>query len=92
VIFLFPGQGSQRPGILAELFVAFSGLQHLLALGGRWRERMLPRAALTPEERAAQAQALTDTRVAQPVLGIADLAMAELLGSLDVKPDLLGRC
>jgi acyl transferase domain-containing protein/NAD(P)H-dependent flavin oxidoreductase YrpB (nitropropane dioxygenase family) len=90
VAFLFPGQGSQRPGMLGDLFVAFPALQRLLRLGGRWLDRIFPPAAFTPEERTAQKAALTDTRVAQPALGIADLAMADLLGRLGVRPDLVG--
>jgi acyl transferase domain-containing protein/NAD(P)H-dependent flavin oxidoreductase YrpB (nitropropane dioxygenase family) len=90
VAFLCPGQGSQRPGMLADLFVAFPRLHRLLELGARWARRMYPPAAFTREERAAQAAALTDTRVAQPALGIADLAVAELLQALGVRPELAG--
>ena len=79
VAFLCPGQGSQRPGMLAELFITFPRLHRLLALGEKWARTMFPPAPFTREERAAQAAALTDTRVAQPALGIADLAVADLL-------------
>ena len=86
---LCPGQGSQKPGMLAELFVAFPRLHRLLALGAPWAATMLPPAAFTPADRKAQAEALTDTRAAQPALGIADLAMGELLASCGVRPDML---
>jgi len=89
VAVLCPGQGSQKPGMLAELFVAFPRLHRFLELGGPWAATMLPPAAFTPADRAAQAEALTDTRVAQPALGIADLAMGELLASCGVQPDML---
>jgi malonyl CoA-acyl carrier protein transacylase/NAD(P)-dependent dehydrogenase (short-subunit alcohol dehydrogenase family)/acyl carrier protein len=59
-------------------------------LGRRWADRIYPRAPLTPEERAAQAAALTDTRVAQPALGIVDLAAAQLLRSFGVEGAMLG--
>jgi acyl transferase domain-containing protein/NAD(P)H-dependent flavin oxidoreductase YrpB (nitropropane dioxygenase family)/NAD(P)-dependent dehydrogenase (short-subunit alcohol dehydrogenase family)/acyl carrier protein len=90
VAFLFPGQGSQRPGMLAELFVAFPRLRRFLDLGDRWAGAMFPPAALGKEESARQRAALTDTRVAQPALGIAGLAMHELLTSLGIQPDHLG--
>ncbi|MGQ0625344.1 MAG: SDR family NAD(P)-dependent oxidoreductase [Sporichthyaceae bacterium] len=83
---LFPGQGSQRPGMLADLFTAFPRLANLLELGERWVPAMFPPAAFTDSARAAQKAALTDTRVAQPALGIADLAMFTTLSNLGVAP------
>ncbi|MGH3717375.1 MAG: SDR family oxidoreductase [Pseudonocardiaceae bacterium] len=90
VAFLFPGQGSQRPGMLAELFVTFPLLRRFLELGSRWTGAMFPPATFSTEESARARAALTDTRVAQPALGIAGLAMHELLTSLGVQPDHLG--
>ncbi|MGH3670082.1 MAG: type I polyketide synthase, partial [Pseudonocardiaceae bacterium] len=87
VAMLFPGQGSQRPGMLAELFTTFPHLQRLLDLGHHWSGIMFPPAAFSAEDTARQRAALTDTRVAQPALGIAGLAMYHLLTSLGVHPD-----
>ena len=84
--FMFPGQGSQRPSMLADLFVAFPALRDLVELGKPWLDRLFPGTAFTPELRTAQQKALTDTRVAQPTLGLADLAMSRVLSLAGVRP------
>jgi acyl transferase domain-containing protein/NAD(P)H-dependent flavin oxidoreductase YrpB (nitropropane dioxygenase family)/NADP-dependent 3-hydroxy acid dehydrogenase YdfG len=89
VAFVCPGQGSQKVGMLAELFTAFPRLHRFLALARKWTPLVYPPQAFSKEERARQAEALTDTRVAQPALGMADLAVAELLQVLGVRPDML---
>ncbi|MFJ9848405.1 SDR family NAD(P)-dependent oxidoreductase [Streptomyces sp. NPDC101150] len=86
--FLFPGQGSQRTGMLGELFLAFPALRGLLDdADPRCVAAMFPPAAFTPEQRTAQHAAITDTRVAQPALGLASAAAHRLLTTLGVRPD-----
>ena len=82
--FLYPGQGSQRPGMLADLFVTFPALRGVLVAGAPWLPAIYPGLAFTREERDAQSAALTDTRVAQPALGICGMAMTEMLEAVGV--------
>src|SRR5262249_16991446 len=90
VAFLFPGQGSQRPGVAADRFVSFRELSDVLRLGSKWLPQLFPPAAFNDTERAAQGAAITDTRVAQPTLGMVELAMARALARFGVRPAMTG--
>ncbi|MFB7507134.1 SDR family NAD(P)-dependent oxidoreductase, partial [Streptomyces broussonetiae] len=85
--FLFPGQGSQRTGMLADLLVTLPELRHFLHLGRAHADVVHPPAAFDDTAREARRAALTDTRAAQPALGIAGLAAHAFLTSAGVRPD-----
>src|SRR5690606_2830631 len=70
--------------------VTFGGLDDILRAGERWTGAMFPPAAFTREERAAQAEAITATDVAQPTLAMASLALTRILGRLGIVPSMAG--
>ncbi|MBN1656095.1 MAG: SDR family NAD(P)-dependent oxidoreductase [Deltaproteobacteria bacterium] len=85
VAFVFPGQGSQRLHMLSDLFVVFPRLRIWLARGSRYASYLFVADAFDDEQRRAQKRAIDDTRIAQPTLGIVNMAMADLLSSLGIK-------
>ena len=98
VAFLFPGQGSQYPNMLRDLAVAFPEVRETFeqtdqVLADRFPKPLssyvFPPPAFTPDEEHVQQQALTQTNVAQPALGAADMGLFRLLQGLGVQPDLL---
>ncbi|MFE6616431.1 SDR family NAD(P)-dependent oxidoreductase [Amycolatopsis sp. NPDC057786] len=89
IAFLLPGQGSQRTGMLADLFVHFPELADVLRLAPDVTAATFPPRAFTEDARAAQDEVLKDTRVAQPALGLVESAVCRLLADLGVRPDLL---
>ncbi|MEC3982459.1 polyketide synthase, partial [Amycolatopsis sp. H20-H5] len=87
--FLFPGQGSQRTGMLAEFFVHFPELKDFLRLAPDVAATTFPPRAFGEEAAAAQDEALKDTRAAQPALGLVESALCALLERLEIRPDVL---
>ncbi|TQK51704.1 acyl transferase domain-containing protein [Streptomyces sp. SLBN-118] len=86
--FLFPGQGSQHPGMAADLLIAFPEAQWRLQLGAAYAPVLHPPAAFGTDVDERQRADLTDTRHAQPALGIAGLTAFDLLTRAGVRPDM----
>jgi acyl transferase domain-containing protein/NAD(P)H-dependent flavin oxidoreductase YrpB (nitropropane dioxygenase family)/NAD(P)-dependent dehydrogenase (short-subunit alcohol dehydrogenase family) len=89
VAFLFPGQGSQRVNMAADLFVVFPRMRKLLNELPEYEQILFPTAVFTDEQRKAQRKAITDTRSAQVLLGVVDLAIAGLLKHFGVSCDMV---
>ncbi|AXI01740.1 type I polyketide synthase [Aquirhabdus parva] len=86
--YLFSGQGSQYPGMLRELFVYFPELQDILAVGAEHVPILYPNTAYDDATHAEQQRKLTDTRQAQPALGLVEYAAFRWLSNFGLKPDM----
>ncbi|MFI8501564.1 aminotransferase class I/II-fold pyridoxal phosphate-dependent enzyme [Streptomyces sp. NPDC085524] len=97
IAFLFPGQGSQAPGMMADLHERFTGFRAtvgVLSAVAR-RDTGLDLADLLYGEGAAGADAdtgelrqrITATEVCQPLLGTVQIATTRLLADCGVAPD-----
>jgi acyl transferase domain-containing protein/NADP-dependent 3-hydroxy acid dehydrogenase YdfG/acyl carrier protein len=98
VAFVFPGQGSQYPGMGADLAMGFAAARAV------WDDAVddpdpayallpwivFPPAAFSDEQRRAQAARLRATDVAQPAIGVTSLAWLRVLDGLGVRPQALG--
>ena len=95
VAFLFPGQGSQYPNMLAQVALTFPEVGRVLdraeaTLADRL-ERPLgrflyPGSTFRPEMERANQEALTRADVAQPAIGAVSLGLSRLLESLGIEP------
>lgn len=88
VAILFPGQGSQYVGMLRDLFVYFPPLQTLLAQAPDIAAAIYPPTAFEAAVAAEQHSHLTDTRQAQPALGMVATAAYRCLQALGVRADM----
>ncbi|HEX7139683.1 MAG TPA: type I polyketide synthase, partial [Vicinamibacterales bacterium] len=91
IVFMFPGQGSQYPGMAEELYkrepVVRTAIDHCARVlkkenGADLRKLLFPPA----RKRAAAAEELRDTKWAQPALFVVGYALAELWRSWGVQP------
>jgi len=89
VAFMFPGQGSQRINMARDLFVMFPVMRKLLKDRPEYEEVLFPNAVFDEALLKAQKERIKDTRMAQPLLGIVDLALANFLRDLGIAPDMV---
>jgi acyl transferase domain-containing protein/NAD(P)H-dependent flavin oxidoreductase YrpB (nitropropane dioxygenase family) len=84
---LFSGQGSQYPGMLRDLFVAFPLLQGIQGAAA-YVPLIFPPSEYGTDAEATARRRLTDTRNAQPALGLVELAAFRWLAALGLRPDM----
>jgi acyl transferase domain-containing protein/NAD(P)H-dependent flavin oxidoreductase YrpB (nitropropane dioxygenase family) len=96
VCFLFPGQGSQKVNMLRDLVATTPDLHGIVEaadalLAGRLPQPLsryiYPLPVFSDEERARQQGSLNATQVAQPALGVVELAALTALQAYGLAPD-----
>ncbi|WP_347217220.1 SDR family NAD(P)-dependent oxidoreductase [Chryseobacterium sp.] len=89
VAFTFPGQGSQRINMARDLFVVFPAMRQIIDNYPKLEKVVFPSTTFNEADLKQQKETIKDTRLAQPLLGIVDLALAKFLESLGIIPDML---
>ncbi|GLY05729.1 type I polyketide synthase [Actinoplanes sp. NBRC 101535] len=88
--FLYPGQGSLRPGVLRDLVARFPSMaRHVRPLGDLVDQRTGTAVTelLCSEPGPGDESAVSATRICQPGLGVAGIGMTQLLADCGVLPD-----
>ncbi len=98
VAFLFPGQGSQYPDMLGDVAIQFPTVREQFELAERLLSKqfsrplgtyVFPPSRFNEEEEALSMQTLTQTNIAQPAIGAANMGLFHLLGELGIKPNMV---
>ena len=91
--FVFPGQGSQYPGMGRDFVCTFPEAFAVLEQADskydgphQLNDILYPRPPRTPAEKDDQEKALRNTRIAQPAIGAVSLAMLKILQKFNVTP------
>ena len=93
---LYPGQGSQYPGMLTDVALHFSEIRHAIGRAdGRLRDELsetlasciFPPPLFDPDDTGVAQGRLRATHVAQPALGAVAVGLTRLLQALGVQPD-----
>jgi len=97
IAYLFPGQGSQRTDMMRDLAILFPEYRDGLAradvllkdrLTKRLSDYIYPPSRFSEAEENEAMREITVTNVAQPALGVTEIGMFKILGSLGIKPDM----
>ncbi|MER5733581.1 type I polyketide synthase [Streptomyces sp. NPDC002138] len=97
VAFLFPGQGSQQPGMMRDLHERFPAFRSAVAVLGSVARRDLGfdladllygEPPASPRDAEEARQRLNATHVCQPLLGTVQIAATRVLTDCGVTPDL----
>ncbi|MFE2325385.1 type I polyketide synthase [Streptomyces sp. NPDC059385] len=96
IAFLFPGQGSQEPGMMADLHERFAGFRTTVGVLSAVARRdtgfdvadLLYGGAAAGRDTEGLRQRITATEVCQPLLGTVQIATTRLLADCGVAPDL----
>lgn len=101
--YVFPGQGTQYPGMLRDLATTFPEMHRVLeqadavladrmaekgAPGGRLSRMILPVALYDDDRTRAAAERLTRTDVAQPALGAVEAGLLSILSGMGLAPQM----
>lgn len=95
--FIFPGQGSQYPGMGTGIACHFEAARKIWDRAAALdpaqcpplHKHVFPIPAFDDATRTAQAEALKATEIAQPAIGLSSLSYLEVLRSLGLSPDLV---
>ncbi|MFC3157269.1 acyltransferase domain-containing protein [Chryseobacterium arachidis] len=72
-----------------DLFVAFPEMRKLIDSHPELEKVIFPSKTFDESALKQQKETIKDTRLAQPLLGIVDLALAKFLQSIGIVPDML---
>lgn len=88
VCFLFPGQGAQRVNMLRDLVTGMPAVHRQFGAAAI-AAKIYPHPAFSDAARTTQQNELNATDVAQPALGMVDMAAFEVLGSYGLRADFM---
>ncbi|MET9468577.1 aminotransferase class I/II-fold pyridoxal phosphate-dependent enzyme [Streptomyces sp. NPDC006544] len=97
IAFVFPGQGSQRPGMMRDLYERFAGFRSAVGvlsavarrdLGFDLGELLYGGAGTSADDAEELRRRLASTDVCQPLLGTVQIAATRVLADCGVAPDL----